>query len=320
MNNRNQAGVPADGRAAQSLRNDSSMRKWTRKVLKHRQYYYLLVPGLLYFLIFKYIPMLGVSMAFQDFKITGGMFGSPWAGLKWFHILFDNDDFWIAFRNTLIISVYKLVFYFPAPIIAAMLINEVFSSKIKRTIQTIIYFPHFTSWVIISGVMVTILSPSTGLVSLFHMSSSPLMQPEYFRSLLVASEIWKEMGWGTVIYFAAISGINPEQYEAATIDGANRLRMAWNITLPSIANTIVIMFILRTGHILSVGFDQVYNLYNPLVYNVGDILDTYVYRTGLTSGRFSLATAAGLFQSAVGLVLLLICNWTAKRLGREGIW
>ncbi|MFH5181252.1 ABC transporter permease [Paenibacillus sp. TAB 01] len=291
-----------------------------RLLNKYKYYYLLMLPGLLYFLIFKYIPMGGILIAFKDYKLAKGIFDSPWSGFKWFEILFQTEDFWLALRNTVIISFYKLIFGFPAPIALALLLNEVMSSAFKRIIQTIVYFPHFLSWVVLGGMMFTLLSPTTGILSLFGVSNSPVMQPEHFRSLLVWSNIWKETGWGTIIYLAAMAGINPELYEAARMDGANRLQLVRYVTLPSIASTIVILLILRTGHILSAGFDQVFILYNPLVYSVADILDTYVYRVGLTMGRYPLAAAAGLFQSAVGLLLLLFSNMLSKRLGGSGLW
>ncbi|NQX60486.1 ABC transporter permease [Paenibacillus qinlingensis] len=287
---------------------------------KHKYYYVLLLPGILYFLLFKYIPMGGIAIAFQDFKIAGSVFDSPWVGLKWFRILFDSPDFWVALRNTLIISFYKLLFNFPAPIVLALLLNELFNGVFKRIVQTIIYFPHFVSWVVLGSILFSVFSVDTGVAKLLGMSSSPLMNPEVFRGFLVGSEMWKEVGWGTVIYLAAIAGVNPELYEAARMDGANRFQLVRHVTLPSIASTIVVLLILRTGQILNVGFDQIYILYNPLVYNVADTLDTYVYRVGLTMGRFSFATAAGLFQSVVGLCLLLFTNWLVRRMGERGLW
>ncbi|PYI55969.1 protein lplB [Paenibacillus flagellatus] len=287
---------------------------------KHRYYYLLLLPGVVYFVIFRYVPMAGIVIAFQDFKIAGGVFSSPWAGLKWFRILFDAPDFWVALRNTIIISFYKLVFNFPAPIVLALLLNEVFHSTFKRVVQTILYFPHFVSWVVLSGILFSVFSTDTGLLGLLGMTTSPMMNPDTFRGFLVGSEMWKEVGWGTVIYLAAIAGVNPELYEAARIDGANRFQLVRHITLPCIASTIVVLLILRTGHILNVGFDQIYMLYNPLVYEVSDVLDTYVYRVGLTMGRYSFAAAAGLFQSVVGLTLLLFTNWLVRRMGERGLW
>ncbi|MFE5322072.1 ABC transporter permease [Paenibacillus sp. NPDC056579] len=287
---------------------------------KHKYYFVLLLPGLLYFLLFHYWPMAGVAIAFKDFRLLDGITGSPWAGLKWFRILFDSPDFWTALRNTVLISFYKLLFNFPAPIVLALLLNEVYQATFKRVVQTIVYFPHFLSWVILGGILVSLFSNNTGVTGILGWTTSPLMDPEKFRGMLVLTEMWKEVGWGTIIYLAAITGINPELYEAAKIDGANRLQLVRHITIPSIANTIVIMLILRTGQILHVGFDQIFVLYNPLVFDVADVLDTYVYRVGITMGRYSFATAAGLFQSVVGLILLLMTNAAARKMGERGIW
>lgn len=264
--------------------------------------------------------MFGITIAFKDFRLLDGVMGSPWAGLKWFRTLFASPDFWVALRNTIILSVYKLVFNFPAPILLALLLNEVYHSGFKRIVQTIVYFPHFLSWVILGGILFSLFSTNSGLLSMLGFSTSPLMDPTKFRGLLVLSELWKEVGWGTIIYMAAISGINMELYDAAKIDGANRFQLVRHITLPSIAGTIVILLILKTGHILNVGFDQIYNLYNPLVYEVADVLDTYVYRVGITMGRYPFATAAGLFQSVVGLILIVLTNRLAKKFGEQGIW
>ncbi|NIK80267.1 putative aldouronate transport system permease protein [Paenibacillus castaneae] len=296
-----------------------SGRHW-REWGKHKYYFVLLLPGLVYFALFHYWPMAGITIAFKDFRLLEGIMGSPWAGLKWFQILFDAPDFWTALRNTIIISFYKLVFSFPAPILLALLLNEVYHSAFKRVIQTIVYFPHFLSWVILGGILFSLFSSDSGLVSFLGMKASPIMDPSSFRGFLVISEVWKDMGWGTIIYLAAISSINPELYEAARIDGGNRFHLVRHITLPSITNTIVILLILRTGQILHVGFEQIFILYNPLVFEVSDVIDTYVYRLGLTMGRYSFATAAGLFQSFVGLLLLLVTNGVARRMGERGLW
>ena len=270
--------------------------------------------------IFRYLPMPGIVIAFKDFRLGQGVFGSEWAGLKWFKILFTTDDFLTALRNTLIISFMKIVINFPAPIILALMINEISMRRYKRVVQTVVYLPHFISWVIIGGILFTLLSPTAGIVSLFGGTTSPLMQPGSFRWVLVLSDLWKSAGWGTVVYLAAITGISPDLYEAAIIDGASRLQQVIHITLPSITGTIAVMLILRTGNILSAGFEQVYMLYNPLVYSVSDIIDTYVYRVGIQTGRFSLATAAGLFQSLTGMALLLFSNFMIRRMGEDGLW
>lgn len=295
-------------------------RGFIQTLIKYKYYYALLLPGLIYFIVFKYIPMGGVIIAFKDYKLTQGIIGSPWVGLKWFEILVSTGDFWNALYNTVLISFYKLIFGFPAPIALAVLLNEVMNQRFKRVIQSILYFPHFLSWIVLGGILFTVLSPSTGLLSWLGFSSSPLMQPESFRSLLVISHIWKEIGWGTVIYLAAIAGVNPELYEAARMDGASRYKLIRYVTLPAISGTIVILLILRAGQILSAGFDQVFILSNDVVLHVADILDTYVYRVGLSMGRFSIATAAGLFQSVAGLLLLLFTNWLARRFNDQGLW
>ncbi|TVY07725.1 ABC transporter permease [Paenibacillus cremeus] len=313
----NAPSAPAADVPAASLVRQHPLRKLARKYMYH---YVLLLPGIIYFFIFKYVPMGGVLIAFKDYKLAKGILASDWVGIKWFAQLFADSGFWNSFENTILISFYKLIFGFPAPIIMAILLNEIFNSTFKRIIQTIIYFPHFLSWVVLGGVLFTFLSPSSGFLSLIGLSTSPLTTPDQFRSLLVISGIWKEAGWGTIIYLAAIAGINPELFEAARIDGASRFHLMRHITLPSIFGTIVVLLILRTGQILSAGFDQIFILYNPVVYNVGDIIDTYVYRVGLTMGRFSFATAAGLFQSVAGLALLLFSNWLSKRFTDQALW
>lgn len=286
----------------------------------NKYYYFMLIPGIIYFLVFKYAPMLGLVIAFKDYTFTDGMFGSQWVGLRWFSQLFSNQEFLKVIYNTLSLSLLKILFGFPAPIILAILLNELRNLHFKRTVQTIIYMPYFISWVIIAGIMFTLLSPSVGILSVFGIKSSPLLSPNNFKILAVFSEIWKESGWGTVVYLAAITGINPELYEAAIVDGANRFQQIFHITLPSILSTIAVLLILKTGYLLSAGFDQIFVLYSPPVYDVADIIDTFVYRNGLAMGRFSYATAAGLFQSVVGLMMVCVSNYCSKRVGENGIW
>ncbi|WJH34446.1 ABC transporter permease subunit [Paenibacillus sp. CC-CFT747] len=312
-----------EGQALMEMTRETTMRTRSRRNYRwdrYKYYYLLLLPAIVYFLVFQYAPMFGIVIAFKEYRIVDGIFGSPWAGLKWFERLFSAQDFWIALRNTLIISCYKLLFVFPVPIIIALFLNEIWNVKVKRWIQTIIYFPHFVSWVILAGILHALFSSSTGILSAIGISVSPMMQPDTFRGMLVATEIWKEAGWGTVIYLAAIAGINPELYEAAKIDGASRWQEMFRITLPSIGGTILILLILKMGHILNAGFDQIFVLYHALVYQVADILDTYVYRVGLSMGRFPLAAAAGLFKSAVSLVLIMLTNTIVRRMGGSGLW
>jgi len=292
-----------------------------KKNFSVQKYYYLLmIPGLTILLLFRYAPMGGIIIAFKDFKIAEGIFGSSWAGMKWFEMLFSNAEFGRVLFNTILISVSKLIFGFPVPIILAVMINEVSNTKLKKSIQTVIYLPHFISWVVIGGILYTILSPTVGVLSLFKVKKNPLLEPSNFRILVVLSEIWKTSGWGTIVYLAAISGISPDLYESAIIDGANRFQKIRHITIPSIASTIAVMLILRTGSLMSAGFDQMYVLQSPATMDVGDVLDTFVYRYGLAQGRFSYATAAGLFQSVVGLILVLLSNFITNKMGQDGIW
>ena len=313
-------GANAKAAAAAQKPRQGRWYKFKKNFPVHKYYYLLILPGLAALLVFRYIPMVGVIIAFKDFKIAEGIFGSQWVGTKWFEMLFSNAEFSNVLFNTIYISLLKLIFSFPAPILLALMINEVSHVKFKKVVQTTVYLPHFISWVVIGGVMMTILSPSVGILSLFGVSKNPLLEPANFRWLVVVSDIWKEAGWGTVVYLAAITNISPDLYEAATVDGATRFQKIWNITLPAIAGTIAIMLILRTGSLLSAGFDQMYVLQTSATMDVGDVLDTFVYRYGLAQGRFSYAAAAGLFQSVVGLILVSLSNFITGRMGQDGIW
>ena len=287
-------------------------------------YLFFLVPAVLLF-IFRYIPIYGIVIAFQDFRIGRGIMGSPFNNFAHFKNFFEGPFFFRLMRNTLVISFLKLGFGFPAPIILALLINELRNMGFKRTIQSISYLPHFMSWVVLAGILIEVISPQRGILgytySLFGATAPNLLaEPRLFRGLLVVTEIWKEVGWGTVIYLAAMSGINPELYESAQIDGANRLQSALHVTIPSLAPVITILFILRLGDILDAGFDQIFVLYNPLVYEVADIIDTYVYRVGLQQRQLDFSAAVGLFKNVVGVILLLTANVVIKRFSEHGIW
>ncbi len=245
--------------------------------------YLFLLPGLIYFVLFKYVPMYGVIIAFQDYSPFLGITGSEFVGFKHFERFFTDDEFFTVFRNTLLISVYKLVWGFPAPIALALMLNEVRVNWFKRTAQTLFYIPHFFSWVIFGGIVINVLS-GTGLVNniLVHFGFEPILfmgEKAYFRTILVVTDIVKEYGWASIIYLAAIAGVDPTLYEAARMDGAKKRHEIWHITLPSIRSTILILFVLQLGNILELGVQQVFMLYNPLVYEVGDIIDTYVYRS-----------------------------------------
>ena len=287
--------------------------------------YILLAPGFVFMLIFRYAPMYGVVIAFQDFNLVKGPFASPWVGFDNFAYLFQSEAFLRVFRNSVLISVYRLGFAFPVPILMAIMLSEVRNMAFKRAVQTIVYLPHFISWVVLAGILQNLLSPSTGAVNLVLKAMGAdaiafLQEPKLFRSVLVVSDIWKEAGWGTIIYLAAITGIDTQLYEAAIIDGANRLQHILYVTIPGIASTIVIILILRMGYILRNGFEQIFLLYNPIVMEVADVFETYTYSVGIREGRFSFATAVGLFQSLVGFTLILATNRFAKKYGEGGLW
>lgn len=302
---------------------------WTREfrhVWKFRAFYIMLIPGVIYYLIFRYFPMYGVIISFKDFAILDGITGSPWADpwYKHFRDFCQSPYFGQLLTNTVLISAYKLLWGTFPPIIFALLLNECRIRWFRSVVQTLTYMPHFLSWVIIYGILLAFLSQNGGLINRWIVEAGGesipfLTSPQYFRSLLVGSEVWQNLGWGAIIYLAAIASIDPTLYEAARVDGASRLRMIWHITLPGIRNVIILLFILKLGHILDAGFDQIYILYNVQVYPVADILDTWVYRTGLQQLNFSLASAVGLFKSLTGLFLVLAANKIAQRWG-EGIW
>ena len=297
-----------------------------RAIWRFRAFYIMLLPGVIYFIIFRYFPMYGVIIAFKDFAILDGIMGSSWVSpwYKHFQDFYQSPYFSQLLTNTILISFYKLVWGTLPPIILALLLNECRVRWLKSIVQTLTYMPHFLSWVIIFGILLTLFSQNGGLINRWIVegggSSIPfLTSTDYFRSILVGSEVWQNLGWGAIIYLAAMAGIDPTLYEAAKVDGASRLRMIWHITLPGIRSIIILLFILKIGHLLDAGFDQIYILYNIQVYPVADILDTWVYRTGLQQLNFSLASAVGLFKSVIGLILVLGTNRLAKRWG-EGIW
>ena len=301
----------------QKLRND---------IFRDRWLYLLILPGIVWYLIYRYLPMAGLSLAFHEYDIKGGMFGGEYVGFKYFHyIFFEHRNFWQLVRNTLLINVYKLIFYFPVPILFAMFLNEILSDGYKRVLQTLIYLPHFVSWVVFGSIIITFLNPSEGIVNqiIQIFGGKPiffLSDPKYFRGIVILSDIWKEAGYGTIIYLAAITGIDPSLYEAGKIDGATRWQAMRYITLPCISEAVVVMLLLDIGRIMNVGFDQIYVLANSAVYSTGDVISTYVYRLGIGNGRFSLTTAIGLFQSVIGFVMIVSCNALSRRFADKGLW
>ncbi|MDI6618512.1 MAG: ABC transporter permease subunit [Clostridiales bacterium] len=292
---------------------------------KNFDLYLLLIPGIIFIFIFKYLPMYGIVIAFQNFNIFDGIRGSEWVGLAQFQKLFHSPQFYQVFRNTLLISIYKIIFLFPLPIFIALVLNEIRVMFYKRTVQTIIYLPHFLSWVIVSGLVINVLSPSTGIVNnlIIACGGKPisfLMDNHWFRTVLVASEGWKEVGYSAIIYIAAIAGIDQEQYEAAKVDGAGRIQQIIHVTLPGIGSIILLMFILRLGGVLQAGTEQILLLYNSVVYETGDVIGTYVYRMGIGQMDYSFSTAVGLFESVIGFILVISGNYLSRKASGRSIW
>lgn len=285
----------------------------------------MLAPGLLYFIIYKYVPMWGVLISFQDYQPFLGFAHSKWVGLKHFETFLGDDSFWMLLRNTFVLAIYNIVFFFPLPIVIALMLNEMRKEVFKRFIQTLIYIPHFVSWVVVVGISFLFFNSPGGIVNNVlsgwgHDPVNFLLSKEWFRTLITSQVMWKETGWGTIIFLAALAGVDTGLYEAARIDGAGRWRQLWHITLPAIRGTIIILLILRLGHFLDTGFEQLFLMINPMNREVGEVFDTYVYTMGITQGKFSYSTAVGLFKSAVGLVLVVSANYLAKKFGEEGIY
>ncbi|MDF2658040.1 MAG: sugar transporter permease [Paenibacillus sp.] len=294
---------------------------------KHKALYLLMLPGILYYLIFKYLPMYGVVIAFQNFSIGRGVLGSKFVGMKHFVEFFVNTpDSWKLIRNTVMLNVYDLLFHFPAPVLLALLFHELRIRWFKRFVQTISYMPHFLSTVVIAGILVTFLSPSTGVVNhilVKWFGIEPILflgLPEWFRTIYVGSEIWQRVGWGTILYLAAIAGIDPTLYEAAKIDGANRFQQIRHITFVGMVPVMIILFVLNLGNFMETGFQKILLLYNSMTYETADVINTFVYRRGILDADFSFATAVGLFQSATGFVLVVLANRIARKYSETSLW
>lgn len=296
-----------------------------RYLWRYRILYLLSVPGILYFFLFKYVPLFGSIIAFQNYNIFKGITGSDWVGLEHFQKMFSHYDFLRILNNTLLLGLYDLVIAFPVPILLAILLNEVRMIVFKRLLQTIVYMPHFLSWVVISGIFMGIFSMDAGVVNkaLGFLGMQPIYflgEDSYIRSILIGSGIWRDSGYGTIIFLAAIAGINPDLYEAAEVDGAGRLKQIWSITLPSLLPTIMILLLLHIGKFLDLGFERVFVFLNPLNLESGEILDTYIYKAGLLSQQYSYTTAIGLFKSVVGLMLVLLGNFFSKKTTGESLY
>lgn len=310
--------------AAKPEHERTAWERFRKDVVRDKWLYLLLLPGMIFLIIFRYIPIFGNVIAFMDYNPYDTA-ASTWVGFDHFVDLLTRPQFLQVFGNTLYISILKMVCGFPIPIILALMMNEMKNMKFKKVSQTLLYLPNFISWVVLSGLIMNMLDPDTGLVTSIINSISGekiqvLTDTRYFVPMLIVTDIYKGAGWGTIIYFAALSGIDPQLYEAAEIDGARKWKQLLHITLPSITPTIVVMLILSCNNIVNAGFDQIFMLYSALVYSVADIIDTYVYRIGIKNADYSFSTAAGLFKSVIAFVMILIVNTVAKKTGNEGIW
>ena len=296
-----------------------------RRIWAAKYLYLMFLPVFFYYVIFRYAPMLGLSIAFKNFNAFLGFDKSPWVGFKFFQQFFNSVYLWRLVRNTLLINLYDLVFNFPAAIILALLLNEVQNRRFKKVTQTITYLPYFVSSVVIASMVVQFLSPSSGIINNLIAALGGereyfLVQPESFRTIYTLMNLWKNIGWNSIIFLAAISGINGELYEACMVDGGGYLRRMWHITLPGIAGTIVVLLIMRLGHVMDAGYETILLLQNNANLETSDVIGTYVYRRGLKGGEYSYATAVGMFQSVIGFAMVIFANWLSRRYSETSLW
>ncbi|MZQ81025.1 ABC transporter permease subunit [Paenibacillus sp. 5J-6] len=294
-------------------------------MIQHKLIYLLALPGIVFFIVFKFVPLFGLLLAFKNYSPYLGFTGSEWVGFKHFSDLFADQNFYIMLRNTLAINVFGIIFMFPLPILLSLMLNEVRHEVFKRFNQSIVYLPHFLSWVVVSSMTFFVLSTDVGLVNKLISAAgfetiSFLSEPKYFWGLITAQTMWKEVGWSTIIFLAAMAGVDPQRYEAAVVDGANRFRQIWHITLPAIRSTIIILLILRIGQITDVGFEQMLLMMNPLVMQVAQVFDTYAYTQGILRGQISAGITIGMFKGVVGFILVMTSNYIVRKLGHEGIY
>ncbi len=303
-----------------------SFRARAAKDIKKNKYIYLmLLPVMIYYILFCYLPMFGVVIAFKNYNITSGILGSSWVGLKWFKKFITDYSFFRVLKNTLLISVENILWGFPMPIIFALLINEIKNKTFKKSVQTITYLPHFISLVVFCGIITQFFTRDgvvTKFLTIFGVENTNLLSvSKYFRSIYIGTGIWQEVGWGSIMYLSALTAIDPQLYEAATIDGAGKFKQTLCVTLPGIASTIIIMFILRVGQIMSVGYEKILLLYSPLTYDTADVISTYLYRIGILEGtQFSYSTAIGLFNSVVNLILIVVTNTVSAKVSGNSLW
>ena len=296
-----------------------------RYIWRYKYLYLLLLPAVLYFLIFHYLPMYGVIISFKDFNFKKGILGSEWIGLENFEYMFGLNDFYRVFWNSFCLSFLRLVFEFPIPIILALLINEVRGKFFKRSVQTVVYLPHFISAVVVVSILSALLSPSSGLINqlITAFGGTPIhfmAEPKYFKTIYVLSDIWQSAGYGSIVYMAALTGIDPSLYEAATVDGASKWDKLIHITLPGLLPTIIIMLILRMGSIFSVGYEKIMLMYNPATYETADVISTYVYRRAFESGDYSFSAAVGLFNSVINFTIIMLFNKFSKKISEVSLW
>lgn len=294
-------------------------------ISRFKEYYIMLIPGVLFFLIFCYGPMYGLVIAFQDYYPLRGIQGSPFVGMKHFQALVDNPFFLSVLKNTLVISLYKLLVCFPAPILLCIALNEIKNARFKKVAQSLSYLPHFISWVVVSGIIIEFLSPSRGPINILLQAFGldPIFfvaEPSYFRGVLVLSDLWKSIGWGSIVYLAAVTSIDPSLYEAAEMDGAGRIRKILHITLPALVPIVTVMLIMQSGKILNDSFEQVYNFLTPSTYPVGDVISTFVYRMGIQKMQYSFTTAVDLFKNILSFILVIVTNYVARKTSDYALW
>lgn len=308
-----------------TLNQSTGWMRFKKSVLRDKYLWLLVLPGVIWYIIFAYIPMYGIIIAFKNFSPFRSIWGSPWVGFKWFQQFFETYYFWRLIRNTVLLNVYSILWGFPAPIIFALLLNEVIHSKFKKIAQTVSYLPHFISTVVIVGMVVNFLSPSSGIINhiieaLGGEEINFMIDPKWFRTIYISSGIWQGLGWSSIIYLAALSGIDQELYEASIVDGANKLQKIWHITIPGILPTIIILLILSLGSMLSVGYEKIILMYNARTYETADVINSYVYRRGISGGEYSFGTAVGLFQNVINFILIIFVNKVSRKVSEISLW
>ena len=291
----------------------------------YKEYYLMLIPGILFFLVFCYGPMYGLVIAFQDYYPLKGVTGSKMVGLKHFRALFTDPFLLSVLKNTIVISFYKLLVCFPAPILLCLALNEISNYRFKKIAQSVSYLPHFVSWVVVSGIIIEFLSPSRGPINILlqNLGMEPIFfvaEPKYFRGVLVLSDLWKSVGWGSIVYLAAVTSVDPTLYEAAEMDGAGRIKKIIHVTIPALAPIITVMFIMESGKILNDSFEQVYNFLTPSTYAVGDVISTFVYRMGIQKMQYSFTTAVDLFKNIISFMLVVMTNYIARKTNDYALW